>query len=361
MKEAATAYAELLRTRAKAGDDVLRLVPTGLAAGALDDGFARRCSPSSRPRRCSVPPRTTTLLRPRDAVVVDGADGALVGMLAHVIGGLVGATRMDKPALDALGVRRLPARRGRRPARRHRRVAAAGLVAGDLRAPSADSVNDPLTRESLGALPVPLADGRVVRGARGLLLPGADLPAEALSAFGSVRPPRRPPRRRARDARTSGRGRREPARLARERRTACSRGGLARCGRSRGGRARRARALSRQPCARTTCSPATCGGWATSPCATKQATWTPANALVVPGSEAEAHARPGRGRHRLTADLVERFGAATVEAAGVARTLRSGDRGRRRRSTSCPTTSRTSPTSRTGSPPSPDRARWPAR
>ncbi|HEY3003640.1 MAG TPA: hypothetical protein VGJ44_14935, partial [Kribbellaceae bacterium] len=32
--------------------------------------------------------------------------------------------------------------------------------------------------------PVPLADGRVVRGARGLLLPGADLPAGALSAFG---------------------------------------------------------------------------------------------------------------------------------------------------------------------------------
>lgn len=35
----------------------------------------------------------------------------------------------------------------------------------------APAVGDPLVRESLAGLPVPLADGRVVRGARGLLLP----------------------------------------------------------------------------------------------------------------------------------------------------------------------------------------------
>ncbi|MCG7288264.1 ATP-binding protein, partial [Cellulomonas sp. ACRRI] len=37
----------------------------------------------------------------------------------------------------------------------------------------APAVGDPLVREALAALPVPLADGRVVRGVRGLLLPAA--------------------------------------------------------------------------------------------------------------------------------------------------------------------------------------------
>jgi hypothetical protein len=48
-------------------------------------------------------------------------------------------------------------------------------------APLAD---DPAARESLGALPVPLADGRVVRGVRGLMMPTDDrVPAAALAAL----------------------------------------------------------------------------------------------------------------------------------------------------------------------------------
>lgn len=45
-------------------------------------------------------------------------------------------------------------------------------------------VTDALIRESLGTLPVPLADGRLVRGARGLLLPGPEIPVDVLAAFG---------------------------------------------------------------------------------------------------------------------------------------------------------------------------------
>jgi len=45
-------------------------------------------------------------------------------------------------------------------------------------------VTDALLRESLGTLPVPLADGRLVRGARALLLPGAELPIDVLAEFG---------------------------------------------------------------------------------------------------------------------------------------------------------------------------------
>src|SRR6185437_2588772 len=39
-------------------------------------------------------------------------------------------------------------------------------------------------REALAALPVPLADGRTVTGARGVLLPDKDLPADAATARG---------------------------------------------------------------------------------------------------------------------------------------------------------------------------------
>ena len=47
------------------------------------------------------------LLRPRDAVVVDGADEAFDVVLAPIVPGLVGERRQDRTALDALGVRRL--------------------------------------------------------------------------------------------------------------------------------------------------------------------------------------------------------------------------------------------------------------
>ncbi len=180
VREAATAYGELVRERAEDGADVLRLVPTGLAAGTLDARL--------RAAILDVLPATPMLravedgrlLRPRDAVVVDGSDAALDAALAPVVDGLVPAGRA---ALDALGVRRLDLAE---VVDQLASVAEARPVAWwrELYGAVAGITGDPVAREALGAVPVPLADGRVVRGARGLLLPGADLPADALSAFG---------------------------------------------------------------------------------------------------------------------------------------------------------------------------------
>lgn len=180
--EAATAYAGLVRARAEDGADVLPLVPTGLAAGALDAALreAVLATLPGTPMLRSI--EDGTLVRPRDAVVVDGADEAFDVVLAPIVGGLVRATRQDRAVLDALGVRRLDLAD---------LVDQLGAVAAarppawwrDVYAALSGMIHDPLTRESLGALPVPLADGRLVRGARGLLL-GDNLPADVLATFG---------------------------------------------------------------------------------------------------------------------------------------------------------------------------------
>lgn len=182
VEEAATAYAELVRQRAEAGDDVVALVPVGLAAGRLDAALREAIL-----RRLPDTPILRTVaggvVRPRDAVAIDGADDSLLRLLAPVVGGLVPFRRRDQAAYDALGVRRL---------------SLADLVdelAGqatafpprwwhDLYVALAPAAADPGRRDALGALPVPLVDGRVVRGARGLLLPGAaGVSAEALAVF----------------------------------------------------------------------------------------------------------------------------------------------------------------------------------
>lgn len=183
VREAATAYAELLRTRVEDGGDVLHLVPTGLAAGTLDRAL--------REEIVAVLPGTPlvraveddTVLRPRDAVVVDGADAAFNAVLAPIVRGLIRSTLQDRLALETLGVRRLELAEV---------VDQLGGVAADeppawwraLYASLSGMVTDALLRESLGTLPVPLADGRLVRGVRGLLLPGPEIPTGILAAFG---------------------------------------------------------------------------------------------------------------------------------------------------------------------------------
>jgi hypothetical protein len=122
-------------------------------------------------------------VRPRDAVTLDLAAAdhpTVLAALAPRLAGLVPAPSRSRPALRVLGVRQL---------------SLADVVDGlpllddaeewralyDGLAPLAD---DARARESMGALPVPLADGRVVRGPRGLLLPAdAAVPAEALAAL----------------------------------------------------------------------------------------------------------------------------------------------------------------------------------
>ncbi|MGW5364120.1 sacsin N-terminal ATP-binding-like domain-containing protein [Actinopolymorpha pittospori] len=188
VEEAAAAYADLARSRAEAGADALGLVPVGLPVGRLDgalrDGILRLLPATPLLPSVEDP---HTLLRPRDAVVVEGADEDLVRMLASVVGGLVSLDRRDRAASDALGVRRLPL------ADLVDELSAVADAHGprwwhDLYVALAATVADPERREALGALPVPLADGRIARGARGLLLPGgAQVPAEAssvLAAYG---------------------------------------------------------------------------------------------------------------------------------------------------------------------------------
>ena len=180
VREAAVAYGELLQDRVEAGDDVLRLVPTGLPAGALDrmlrDEILRVLPGAQIVRGVS----DGAVLRPRDAVVVESADDAFNEVLAPIVPGLIRARREDRPALDALQVRRLE-------------LAEVVDQLGGEESPAwwralynslAGMVTDALIRESLGTLPVPLADGRLVRGARGLLLPGPEIPVDILVAFG---------------------------------------------------------------------------------------------------------------------------------------------------------------------------------
>jgi hypothetical protein len=102
-------------------------------------------------------------------VLLDSEVPGLSQWLAPVLPGLV-AGRVRHPAWAVLGVRRLSlaeladqlAAVDRDPAWWH------GLYAA-----LADAT--PAERAELGALPVPLADGRLVRGPRGLLLPGPGL------------------------------------------------------------------------------------------------------------------------------------------------------------------------------------------
>ena len=112
--------------------------------------------------------------------MVDAAGPELVDALADLVPGLLPAGwsgRGRAAALAALGVRRLGT------------ADVVELVAGVDRPPSwwralYAALADRPEREALAALPVPLADGRTVTGARGVLLPDADLPAEAASALG---------------------------------------------------------------------------------------------------------------------------------------------------------------------------------
>jgi len=121
----------------------------------------------------------------RQAIVAEPALASAVSILAEVVPGLLPAAystdRAARPALDALGVRRL----GLGAA-----VDAVATVTRDpgwwraLYAALAETAPGLAEADALAGLPVPLADGRTVTGPRGLLLPGDGLPAEAVGALG---------------------------------------------------------------------------------------------------------------------------------------------------------------------------------
>ncbi|MFC1400374.1 MULTISPECIES: sacsin N-terminal ATP-binding-like domain-containing protein [Streptacidiphilus] len=167
-------YAALVRER---GADLssLDLVPGPLGQGELDAQL-RRAVLDGLPEIPFLPAAGEgPALRPRDAVVLEGADAGTVRALADVLPGLLPAGLERRQELRTLGVRRVAlaetvdqlANLEKEPAWwRNLYGALAGSGSGGAAA------------ETLGALPVPLADGRMVTGPRRVLVP-VDLPADS--------------------------------------------------------------------------------------------------------------------------------------------------------------------------------------
>ena len=180
---AADAYAEMVAAWPARTPALLRLVPGPMGEGAIDAALRRRIA-ERLPDTAFLPAADgdPAPLRPRDAVVIEPCDEALVGAVRGVLPGLLPAGwERDQAAISALGLRRLGALElaealaglDREPAWWGTLYAALYGVFGQ----------DPDTGETLAALPVPLADGRTVRGARGTLLPVAELDAPTAAAL----------------------------------------------------------------------------------------------------------------------------------------------------------------------------------
>jgi hypothetical protein len=180
---AADLYARLAAEVAADGGDPLRLVPRGLPAGDLDADLRERvvAALSGTPLLPPADPDATDPVEPQRAVALAGTAGpGLTRALAPWFAGLVVVPDGGLAAARALGVEvrdvadvveELPAAAGLPPERWRALYRAL-----------APAVADPLVREALAGLPVPLADGRVVRGARGLLLPAAGAQDPAVAA-----------------------------------------------------------------------------------------------------------------------------------------------------------------------------------
>jgi hypothetical protein len=169
IERAAEAYAGMLPGPAP-GPGLLSLVPGPVGRGEIDARLSRAIV-SRLPDVAFLPAvaEAGARVRPRDALLLGGGGPGLAEWLAPVLPNLV-AGPPRHPAFAVLGVRRLPL------------AELADLLAPLSREPSwwhglyaalADA--SPPELAELGALPVPLADGRLVRGARGVLLPGPGL------------------------------------------------------------------------------------------------------------------------------------------------------------------------------------------
>lgn len=182
LREAAHAYADLLAERAGEGEDVLDLVPVGLPAGAVDADLRATLADALTTAAVLRPVGGGAPLRPGSAVVLDGDlgdDTTTLDALAPLVGGLVSAPRRHRALLLSLGatvltlgdlVEAMPLRQE------------PGEWAARARA-IAPATADPGAREQLALLPVPLAGGRAVRGARGLLVAADPSLGEALATL----------------------------------------------------------------------------------------------------------------------------------------------------------------------------------
>lgn len=179
VEEAAHAYADVVsRLAEEAGATALRLVPGVAPAGPLD-GRLRTAVLARLKETLRLPaadPQSPALAVP-DAVAIDPAPPEAIALLGPVLGGLVSADwSADRAAMDRLGVARLP-------------LADALDALADLTREPAwwRSVYDALAGVEprlLEGLPVPLVDGRTVRGPRSALLPGDAVPAADLAVLG---------------------------------------------------------------------------------------------------------------------------------------------------------------------------------
>jgi len=179
--QAAQAYADLL-AELPAAPAVLELVPGGLAAGEVD-AVLRRAILDRLVRTPFLPAAEDPVLRlrPADALALD-LGAPVVEALAPVLAGLLPADWAARLGpLAVLGVRRLePAGLVELLQNLSREPAWWGALYDAI---GRSHLGGP-ERDSLGALPVPLADGGSARGPRGVLLPGPDVPATVLTALG---------------------------------------------------------------------------------------------------------------------------------------------------------------------------------
>ena len=176
---AADAYvAAVAETASECGAAAAVLVPDRAPAGPVDGRLRSAVLTGLRDRalvRAAAPPHRG--LPVEDAFGLDPALPEVVEVLGLVLDGLVDADwSQARPALAALGVRELPL------------ADALDAVADVARPPewwrdlyqALRSVEPHL----LEGLPVPLVDGRTVRGPRTALLPGVEVPAGDLAALG---------------------------------------------------------------------------------------------------------------------------------------------------------------------------------
>jgi hypothetical protein len=166
---AADAYVRLLPALAP-GQGLLNLVPGPVAAGEIDVRL-RQAIVDRLPDLPFLPSAGGgKRVSPRDALLLDtAAPPALAPYLADVASSLISGPSRH-PAYATLGIRRMPL------------ADLADLVATLQRPASwwrglyaALADVDAVALPELGALPVPLADGRLIRGPRGVLLPGPGL------------------------------------------------------------------------------------------------------------------------------------------------------------------------------------------
>jgi hypothetical protein len=167
IERAAEVYAGLLPGLAP-GPGLLDLVPGPVGRGELDARLGRAIT-VRLPDVAFLPAVSGSRIRPRDALLLGSGLPGLAEWLAPVLPDLI-AGPSRHPAYAVLGVRRLPL------------AELADMLAALDRTPTwwrglyeALAAAAPDELAELGALPVPLADGRQVRGPRGLLLPGAGL------------------------------------------------------------------------------------------------------------------------------------------------------------------------------------------